>query len=93
MTTLKTLVVVTALLAGGTSLVLAQIGPPTGGQLPVAGGAARSPAAPGPASGISTRTAHHHGAKHHRMYMMTVNRTHKGSKLTPANNAKLQMKQ
>jgi hypothetical protein len=27
------------------------------------------------------------------MYMMSVNRTHKGSKLTPANDAKPQMKQ
>jgi hypothetical protein len=33
MTTLKTLIVVTALLASGTSLVLAQNGPPTSGQL------------------------------------------------------------
>jgi hypothetical protein len=27
------------------------------------------------------------------MYMMSVNRTHKGSKLTPASNAKPQVKQ
>jgi len=81
MTTLKTLIVVTALLAGGTSPVLAQNGPPATGHLPVAGGAAASPAVPG-------RTAHHHGIRHHRMYMMSVNRTHKGSKLTPANNDK-----
>lgn len=39
MTTLKTLTIVAALLAGGASLALAQNGPPTGGQLPVAGGA------------------------------------------------------
>jgi hypothetical protein len=39
MTTLKTLAIVAALLAGGTSLALAQNGPPTGGQTPVAGGA------------------------------------------------------
>ena len=44
-------------------------------------------AAPGPAS-IPARTARHHGTRHHRMYMMSVNRTHKGSKLAPANNAK-----
>jgi hypothetical protein len=87
MSTLKTLILVTALLAGGTSLVLAQNGPSTGGQLPVASGPH------GSASGTSTRTARHHGTKHHRMYMMSVNRTHKGSKLTPASNAKLQMKQ
>src|SRR6516225_6598858 len=30
----------------------------------------------------------YHGTRHHRMYMMAVNRTHKGSKLTPANKAK-----
>ena len=39
MTTLKTLTIVAALLAGGTSLALAQNGLPTGGQSPVAGGA------------------------------------------------------
>jgi hypothetical protein len=92
MTALKTLILVTALLAGGTSLVLAQNSPPTTGQLPVVG-AAGSPAAPGPTSGTSTRTARHHGTKHHRMYMMSVNRTHKGSKLTPASTAKPQLKQ
>jgi hypothetical protein len=81
MNTPKTLILVTALLAGGTSLVLAQNSPPTSGQLPVVGGA-------GPASGTSTRAARHHGTRHHRMYMMSVNRTHKGSKLTPANNDK-----
>ena len=89
MTTPKTLIMVTALLAYGTSLALAQNGPSTSG-LPVAGGAATSSAAPGPVSVSPARTAHHRGIKHHRMYMMSVNRTHKGSKLTPANNAKLQ---
>ncbi len=39
MSTLKTLTIVAALLAGGTSLALAQNGLPTGGQRPVAGGA------------------------------------------------------
>ena len=43
-------------------------------------------------NGLSDRTAHH-VTKHHRMYLMSVNRTHKGSKLTPASNAKPQMKQ
>ena len=38
MSTLKTLTIVAALLAGGTSLALAQNGPATGGQSPVAGG-------------------------------------------------------
>ena len=87
MTTPKTLILVTALFAGGTSLVLAQNATRTGEQLPVAGGAAGSPTVSGPASG-TTRTARHHGTRHHRMYMMAVNRTHKGSKLTPDNNAK-----
>jgi hypothetical protein len=50
MTTLKTLIVVTALVANETSLVVAQNGPPTSGQLPVAGGAAGTPAAPDLAS-------------------------------------------
>ena len=36
---LKTLTIVAALLAGGTSLAIAQNGLPTGGQSPVAGGA------------------------------------------------------
>jgi len=93
MTTLKTLIVVTALLASGTSLVVAQNGPPTSDQLPKADGAAGNLAVAGAASSTSARTAHHHGTKHHRMYMMSVNRTHKGSKLTPAGNAKPQMKQ
>ena len=39
MTALKTLAILAALLAGGTSLAMAQNGPPTGGQSPVAGGA------------------------------------------------------
>ena len=48
MTTLKTLTIVAALLAGGTSLALAQNGPPTGGDPSVAGGANGNPAVPGP---------------------------------------------
>jgi hypothetical protein len=39
MTTLKSLTLVAALLAGGASLAMAQNGLPTGGQSPVAGGA------------------------------------------------------
>ena len=49
MTKLKTLTIVAALLAGGTSLALAQNGLPTGGQSPVAGGANGNSAVPGPA--------------------------------------------
>jgi hypothetical protein len=87
MTTLKSLIIVSALLIGGASLAVAQNGPATGGQLPVASGAAGNPAALGSAL-IPARTARHHGTRHHRMYMMSVNRTHKGSKLTPANDDK-----
>jgi hypothetical protein len=47
MRTVKSLAMV-ALLFGGTSLAIAQSGPPTGGQPPVAGGAAGNPANPGP---------------------------------------------
>jgi hypothetical protein len=69
-TTLKSLTIVAALLAGGTSLVMAQNGLPTGGYPSVAGGAAGNPgfvpAAQSPAAGSATRTASHHGTKHHR---------------------------
>jgi hypothetical protein len=88
MTTLKSLMIVSALLVGGASLAVAQNGRATGGQPPVAGDAAGNPAAPGPAGSIPARTARHHGTRHHRMYMMSGNRAHKGSKLTPASNAK-----
>jgi hypothetical protein len=47
MRTVKSLAMI-ALLFGGTSLAMAQSGPPTGGQPPVAGGAAGNPANPGP---------------------------------------------
>jgi hypothetical protein len=87
MTTLKSLMVLSALLVSAASFAAAQNGPPTGGQAPVAVGAANNPAS-GTAASIPARTARHHGTRHHRMYMMSVNRTHKGSKLAPANNAK-----
>jgi hypothetical protein len=70
MTTLKSLTMVSALLAGGA-------GPPVA-------------AAPDPAASIPARTARHHGIRHNSMYMISVNRTHKGSKLAPASNAKPQ---
>jgi len=78
-----------ALLVGTTSLAMAQAEGSSGpdGQL-VSAGAADNPPALGSTSGTSTRAARHHGTRHHRMYMMSVNRTHKGSKLTPANNDK-----
>jgi hypothetical protein len=81
MTTLKSLMMVSALLVGGAGPCCATANELPGGWPPVA-------AAPDPATPIPIRTAHHHGTKHHRMYMMSVNRTHKGSKLTPASNAK-----
>jgi hypothetical protein len=82
MTTLKSLMMVSALLVGGAGPFCATANELPGGWPPVA-------AAPDPATTpIPTRTAHHHGTKYHRMYMMSVNRTHKGSKLTPANNDK-----
>jgi hypothetical protein len=43
MMTLKSTTIIAAFLAGGTSLALAQNGLPTGGQPPVAGGAAGNP--------------------------------------------------
>jgi hypothetical protein len=46
MTTLKTLSIVTALLAGGVSLAMAQSGPATGGYPPVAAGAGGNQVAP-----------------------------------------------
>jgi hypothetical protein len=39
LTTLKTFTIVAAFLAGGTALAIAQNGPATGGERPVAGGA------------------------------------------------------
>jgi hypothetical protein len=88
MTSLENLIVVGALLVGGASLAVAQNGPAAGGQPPIAGGTAGNAAAPGPAASIPARTARHHGTRNHRVYMMSVNRAHKGSKLTPAGNAK-----
>ncbi|MGN6749726.1 MAG: hypothetical protein ACTHJS_14145, partial [Xanthobacteraceae bacterium] len=61
MITVKSLAIV-ALLVGGTSLAIAQNGPSTGGQPPVAGGAAGNPAAPGPQAG----TKSHHATAHHK---------------------------
>jgi hypothetical protein len=43
MITLKSLTIVAAVLAGGTSLAMAQNGLPTGGEPPVAGGAGGNP--------------------------------------------------
>jgi hypothetical protein len=59
MTTLKTLSFVTALLAGGASLAMAQSGPATGGYPPVAGGAGGNPVAPGPNVRVPTTVSFH----------------------------------
>jgi len=91
-TTSKSLVVVSTLLVGGASLAVGQNSHATGGQPPEVGDTASNLAAPSSAAAIPARTARHRGTRHHRMYMMSVNRTHKGSKMTPASNAKLQMK-
>jgi hypothetical protein len=88
MTTLKSLMMVSALLVGGAGPFCA-----TANELPDIGGWPPVAAASDPAASIPARTARHHGTRHHRMYMMSVNRTHKGSKLAPASNAKPQMKQ
>ena len=84
MATLKSLMIVGALLVGTTSLAMAQAQGSSGpdGQLTTSATAADNP----PPS--TSRAARHHGTRHHRMYMMSVNRAHKGSKLTPDRNAK-----
>jgi hypothetical protein len=88
MTTLKNLMIVGALLVGAGPFYAAA------NELPDASAVDRQVAATsGPAASIPAQTARHHGTRHHRMYMMTVNRTHKGSKLTPTSNAKPQVKQ
>ena len=82
MTTLKTFLIVTALLAGGATLAMAQSGPATGGYPPVARGAGGSQVAPGPNVRVPT-TRSHFTTRHQRRLYMETNRTHKGSKLTP----------
>jgi hypothetical protein len=83
MTTLHRLMMVTTLLVGGASFAVAQNCEATGGQ-PSVGGA-------GATLTTSPPTKRHQGTRHHRMYMISVNRTYKGSKLKPANQR--QMKQ
>jgi len=77
MTTLKTLTILAALVACGTSLAMAQNGPATGNEPPVAGGAGGYPGATGP--NFRSKTPSHHAFKHHRMYMSTKS-THKATK-------------
>jgi hypothetical protein len=61
MSTLKTMTLAAALIAGTTSLAIAQNGPATGGEPPIAGGAAASnPTAGGTGSGMApAKTVHH----------------------------------
>ena len=75
MTSVKALAII-ALLAGGTSLALAQSGPPTGNEPPVAGGAAGNPILDAQGSGVPAR----HATRHHRSMYMSA-KSHKGSKL------------
>jgi len=63
---LKTFTLVTALLAGGASLALAQNGPATGNEPAVAGGGAGNPILDRSNGSVRPYTA-----KHHRYYMTT----------------------
>jgi hypothetical protein len=80
MTALKRLLIVTAFLAGGPSLAMAQ-GLPTGGYPPVMGGAGGNPAVPGPAyfpegRFVTSGTAYHQPIKHHRKIYMSAKSRH-----------------
>ena len=65
MPTLKTVTLAAALIAGATSLAVAQNGPATGGEPPIAGGAAASnPTASGTGHGMApAKTVHHKSMK------------------------------
>jgi hypothetical protein len=89
-TTLKSLTILAALLAGGTSLAVAQNGLPTGGEPPVAGGAGGNPAVPGygvapgylvaPSPGFVSPEPNYRPIMHHRkMYMSAHGTGHKGT--------------
>jgi len=71
MIAVKSLTII-ALVAGGTSLAIAQNGPATGGEPPVAGGAGGNSAA----TGTNLRPSHH-AFKQHKMYMQAAPSTHK----------------
>jgi hypothetical protein len=59
MATLKTVTLAAALIAGATSLAIAQNGPATGGEPPVAGGAAASSPTAGANGMAPAKTVHH----------------------------------
>ena len=70
---------VTALLAGGSSLAMAQNGIPTGGYPSVMGGAGGNPAVPGPAyfpdgrpSYVASGTTYRQSIKHHKKIYMSA---------------------
>jgi hypothetical protein len=68
MVTLKTVTLAAALIAGATSLAIAQNGPATGGQPPVAGGAAASnPTAGGSGMAAPSKTMKHKTMKKKKM--------------------------
>ena len=67
---------VAALLVSGTTLAMAQNGPATGNEPPVAGGAAGNPILDAQGSGAPARQA----TRHHRSIYMSA-RSHKGSKM------------
>lgn len=92
MTTLKSLTIVAALLIGGTSLVMAQNGPATGSEPPVAGGAAGNPATSGP-NYLRTATPSHYATWHHKkLYMSAKGIHHKGALKTAPSGTKPKMK-
>jgi hypothetical protein len=81
MTILKKLMIATALLAGGSSLAMAQNGLPTGGYPPVMGGAGGNPAVSGFAyfpegrpSSVTSASAYHHPINHHKRIYLSAKR-------------------
>jgi hypothetical protein len=84
MITLTGLMTIGALLVGTTSLAMAQAQGSSGpdGQL-VSAGTADNPPALGSTSGTSTRSARHHGTRHHRMYMTRDTRSKPQQRLGP----------
>jgi hypothetical protein len=84
MTTVKSLAII-ALLVGGTSFAMAQNGPATGGEPPVAGGAGGNPAA-----GKHVR-AFHHPFLHRRVYMQAAPSSHMKKAPSSHNHKHIQM--
>jgi hypothetical protein len=72
---MKGLAIVAALLIGGASLAMAQNGPASGSQPPVAGGAAAS------GQNAQAITPSRHVTKHHKRMYMSAKSTHKHKKM------------